>query len=94
MLEVVGQDIPGCQQCLITKIYDVHLVSGLGPKSQLRGLATWQEYAYVDSFLQELWTVTLTYFPRQTHLVQPLSLIATEKIVSLSSSQRVSEVHA
>lgn len=35
----------------IIKIYDVHLVSGLGPKSQLPKLATWQEYAYVTSWL-------------------------------------------
>ena len=35
----------------IIKIYDVHLVSGLEPKSQLPKLATWQEYAYVTSWL-------------------------------------------
>lgn len=46
----------GCTRLLalfkvIIKIYELHLVSGWGPKFWTPELTTWQEYAYVTTFL-------------------------------------------
>lgn len=83
MLEVVSQDVPGCQHCLKKSSRFMTCTWWLwsSSKSQLPKLATWQEYAYETSWLPPTGAPgcdTRASVPEQTRLVHALHHLQLE----------------